>query len=78
MGDVCDLVGENSCEFIFAAAGCDEPGVYADVAAWQGKSINAGIVDYEEGEFLPAIIRIGGNTVTDVIDVFSDLRIINQ
>jgi hypothetical protein len=52
--------------------------MHADVAAGQGKGINVRVIDHEERECVSAVIGLGGYAMTDVVDVFGDLRIFNH
>jgi hypothetical protein len=76
--DVRDFVREHPGQLVFASRCFEEARMHADVAAGQGKGINVRVIDHEERECVSAVIGLGGYAMTDVVDVFGDLRVFDQ
>jgi hypothetical protein len=69
LGYVRNLMGKHASHFVFVAACFQQACVYAYVAAWQRKRVNAWIVDGEERETMVTVIGLCGDSTADVIQV---------
>ena len=73
-----NLVRDHAREFILAAGGLDQPGVYTDIAAGQGKCVDVRVVHDEEREGVIAIVGLRRDAMPDVIDVLGNLSVFDD
>ena len=73
-----DLMGQHAREFVLAASGFEQSGVYADIATREGERVYPVILDNEECEVVIAFIGLGGDLVANFIDVFVDQRVLDD
>ena len=76
--NVRDLMRQYASQFIFAAGGLNEPCVHADIAAGQGKGIDARVIYNEKLEAVVPVVGLCRDAMTDLIDVFVDQWVFND
>jgi len=76
LSNVCDFVGQYTCELVFTSCRLEQTCVDTDESAGQCEGIDTLVVDDEEREIDVAIVGLCCNSVSDFIDVFGNQRIL--
>ena len=75
LGDVRDLMRQNTGEFILITSCLEQARVHPDIPAGQGECIDIRVLNDEESETVVTVIGLRGNPVSDLADVLVDQRI---
>jgi len=73
-----DFVGHDSGQFILALGEQQQTGIDANEVLRQGKGVDAGIADHEEGERHPVLVGVSHDGLADGVEIFIQLHIVHH